>query len=70
MKDNKYEMRDLDANDRMIALAMLLIKKGIITESELLEVHEMVLQSKNEELEKQLKSNPGFALMFGMMNKS
>lgn len=69
MKDNQLEMKDLDANDKLTALSLLLIHKGIITESELTESFEAVLQVKNEALQKELQANPGLALMFGMMSK-
>lgn len=66
MKDYKYELTDLDINDKVAALVLLLLDKHIISTQDVEAAFEARLKLKNEQLENYLKENPAMTLLFDM----
>jgi hypothetical protein len=67
MKDYKYELTDLDTNDKVAALVLLLLDKHIISTQDVTEAFEARLKLKNEHLEKYLKENPAMTMVLDML---
>ena len=67
MKDGKLESTDLDATDHVRVLLLILLEKGIVTHDEFTAAQKAILELKNEQLEKELKDNPGAKFMFDLM---
>lgn len=63
----EYKVETMDANDKVIGLAMLLMSKGVITKEELDEALLGVIEAKNKALEEERKKNPGAAWLLDMM---
>ncbi|GIN22560.1 hypothetical protein [Siminovitchia fordii] len=68
MKDGKFELKDLTPDEKVGALAALLISKKLITGKELSTVLNEVLDDKNEKLQKEFDENPGYKFLFDMLN--
>lgn len=69
MKDGKFELTDLDALDHIRALLLVLLQKEIFTQDEFAAAQKAVLILKNEQLDKELKENPGAKFMFEMFGR-
>jgi CTP synthase (UTP-ammonia lyase) len=67
MKDRKYELTDLDTNDKVAALVQVLLDKHIISTQDLEKAFEARLKLKNEALEKYLEENPAMNMVFDML---
>jgi TPP-dependent pyruvate/acetoin dehydrogenase alpha subunit len=67
MEKFKFTKEHLDGNDRVAALMMLLLQKGIVTEEELEGAMEAVVEIKNQKLEEEREKYPGMSMMFDLM---
>lgn len=69
MKDSKFELHELNHTEMVGALCKVLIKKGVISESDLEQEFQSALDKKNKQLEKELKEDPVTQFIFNTLKR-
>lgn len=67
MSEFKFTKEQLDVNDRIAALTILLMKKGIFTDEELNEALDVIVEVKNEKLSEEREKNAGMSMLLDIM---